>query len=90
MVVLKDETDAVTAQTGQSSVIECGGCLAIDRQGASSWPVEQTDYVEQGAFAGTGWPDHGAKLALLQRQVDTMQHLGFDRCASVVGLAHAA
>ena len=89
VVVLKHKADLVAAQPGQGAVVHGGGFFAADLQGAHGGAVEQPHDVEQSALARARGPDHGAKVAALQAQVNAMQDFGLEGFAHVKSLAHA-
>lgn len=86
-MVLEHEADGVAAQMRDLGIAERGGILPLDQEPARGRPVEQADDVEQGALARAGRADQREELAVIELEVDVVQHLGLVRLTDVVGLA---
>ncbi|GAA3705186.1 hypothetical protein GCM10022421_10120 [Oceanisphaera sediminis] len=60
--MLKNHAD-VTTGAGQVAVAELGQILTIDEDAALGGAFQHVDAADQGAFAGTGFPDDAHDLA---------------------------
>ena len=77
------------AQAGRLRVVQAARLPSFDQQPAGIWRVEQADHVQQRALARARRSDQRRELAAREAQIDAVQHLGLERSAGVVGLAHA-
>ena len=87
-MVLKHKTNGMAAQLGECVVIKRGGFLAIDGKQTLCGPVQQTNDVQQCAFARALGPHHCTKLATFQNQIDVVQYFDFIGLTHIEGLAH--
>src|SRR5690606_27642591 len=74
VVALEDEAEVFAAQGGQVVRVEPARLAAADAVGAGTWPVEAAEDVHQGRLARAGGADDGDHLALLDAQVDVLEH----------------
>lgn len=80
--MLKDKANGVPSQASERMVVQLSCIFAIDGQLARGGPVQQTNDVEQGAFARPRGPHHCTKITTGQLQIDVVKNF------NVVGLAH--
>lgn len=75
VVKLEDEADRLVAQGGQARAGQVGGRLPVEPDDAGAGQVERADAVHQRALAGAGFADDGEHLALLDREIDSLEDL---------------
>ena len=66
MMLLKDESYRMTAQTGDRGIAEFGGVLPIYKDLARRRAVEQANDIEQGALARSGRSHQRKKFASVE------------------------
>ncbi len=90
MVKLKYKTQSGSPAHGQFRIAEPLHLLVLQAVTARGHALEQTHDIEQGAFAGAGWPDQRHELTAIHPQRQAMQHFSFARQTRVIGFANVA
>ena len=74
MVRLKNETDLLAANRGESLLGEVREFLAVQPDAAAGGGVERAEDVEQRAFAGAGGTNNREGIAALDNELDAAKH----------------
>jgi len=89
MVELEHKAQRLEPRPGALVIVGLLDGAALKQIGARRGPLQQPDQVEQRALARTGGADQAGELAGTHRDIDTVQDLGRDGGAFVIGLADA-
>ena len=79
---LEDDPHMLTAEAGQSVLVEGAEVLAGDRDAAGARPLQPADDGQERGFAGAGRADHRHMAAMIDGEADTAQNV--DRAGGAV------
>jgi hypothetical protein len=89
VIELEDETDVVAAPRRQLPGAHRVDALPVDVNLTAAGRIQSADQVEQRRLARTRWAHQRDEVALVDVQVDAVQHLDLFR-AALVGLGEVA
>ncbi len=78
IVGLEDKPHFHEPEMRQLVLAHAGNIGTIQQYFAGAGRIKAADNIEQGGFAGTGWPYQGGKLALFHFETDIVQRVNLD------------